>query len=435
MIQMISIADLHPHKDNPRKDLGDLSELTESIKVNGIFQNLTVTPRPEGGYTVIIGHRRMEAAKLAGLTELPCSVVDMDERTQLSTMLLENMQRSDLTTYEQAQGFQLMFDLGMSAEEISDKSGFAVSTVKKRLKIATLPAEDLRAAMDRGGTLEQYVAIAEIKDEKKRKSLLLDVGGNNFVWQLQRAKSEQERAELLPPILKELRYAKKAPNEAKWGGGGYELVKKVRIKEWVLGDFDFPDKNKKTYYYFAAETEVHVLIKKSKSKNKKPKKSDKEIEADRRREELERVTAEAFELRKAFVFNFTATKKHQTDILNALVKVCINKSVSYVGGDNSLRNEILGNKGAGYSECQKLAKKLMSEPCGDLAVKLVQYESGDDSQNGYYSHRYGEYAPSHYKNKELDRLYDFLCGLGYQMSDEEIALRDGTHELFGSAGD
>lgn len=102
MIQMISIADLHPHKDNPRKDLGDLSELTESIKVNGIFQNLTVTPRPEGGYTVIIGHRRMEAAKLAGLTELPCAVVDMDERTQLSTMLLENMQRSDLTTYEQA---------------------------------------------------------------------------------------------------------------------------------------------------------------------------------------------------------------------------------------------------------------------------------------------------------------------------------------------
>ncbi len=435
MIQMISIADLHPHKDNPRKDLGDLSELSESIKVNGIFQNLTVTPRPEGGYTVIIGHRRMEAAKLAGLTELPCAVVDMDERTQLSTMLLENMQRSDLTTYEQAQGFQLMFDLGMSAEEISDKSGFAVSTVKKRLKIATLPADDLRAAMDRGGTLEQYIAISEIKSEKERKKLLEEVGGNNFAWRLQKAKNEQERAELLPPILKELSYAKKAPNEAKWGGGGYELVKKVRIKEWAPGDFDFSDKNKKTYYFLAGETEVYVFIKKAKSKNKKPKKSDKEIEADRRREELKRVTAEAFELRKAFVFNFTATKKHQTDILDALVKVCISKSVNYRGCNNSLKNEILGNKDAGYSEGQKLAEKLMSEPCGDLAVKLVQYESGDGSENGYYSHSYGEHAPSHYENKELDRLYDFLRGLGYQMSDEEIALRDGTHELFGSGGD
>ena len=277
MIQMISIADLHPHKDNPRKDLGDLSELTESIKVNGIFQNLTVTPRPEGGYTVIIGHRRMEAAKLAGLTELPCAVVDMDERTQLSTMLLENMQRSDLTTYEQAQGFQLMFDLGMSAEEISDKSGFAVSTVKKRLKIATLPADDLRAAMDRGGTLEQYIAISEIKSEKERKKLLEEVGGNNFDWRLQKAKNEQERAELLPPILKELSYAKKAPNEAKWGGGGYELVKKVRIKKWAPGDFDFSDKNKKTYYFLAGETEVYVFIKRLEAKIRSPRKATKSL--------------------------------------------------------------------------------------------------------------------------------------------------------------
>lgn len=129
MITMLKIAELYPHKDNPRKELGDLTELSESIKSNGIFQNLTVVPRSEGGYTVIIGHRRMAAAKLAGLEELPCAIVEMDERTQLSTMLLENMQRSDLTTFEQAQGFQMMFNLGMSAEEISDKSGFSVSTV------------------------------------------------------------------------------------------------------------------------------------------------------------------------------------------------------------------------------------------------------------------------------------------------------------------
>ena len=111
--------------------------------------------------------------------------------------------------------------------------------------------------------------------------------------------------------------------------------------------------------------------------------------------------------------------------------MCISKSVNYRGCNNSLKNEILGNKDAGYSEGQKLAEKLMSEPCGDLAVKLVQYESGDGSGNGYYSYSYGEHAPSHDENEELDRLYDFLCGLGYQMSDEEIALRDGTHELFG----
>ena len=59
----------------------------------------------DGKYTVVIGHRRLAAAKLAGLTEVPCAVVEMTEQEQIATMLLENMQRSDLTVYEQAQRF------------------------------------------------------------------------------------------------------------------------------------------------------------------------------------------------------------------------------------------------------------------------------------------------------------------------------------------
>lgn len=104
----LSVELLEPHPNNPRKELGDLTELSESIKENGIMQNLTVVPfESEAGtrYRVIIGHRRLAASKAAGLAEVPCAVVDMDEKTQLSTMLLENIQRSDLTAFEQAQGF------------------------------------------------------------------------------------------------------------------------------------------------------------------------------------------------------------------------------------------------------------------------------------------------------------------------------------------
>lgn len=112
-IKYIPVKKLWQHPDNPRKDLGDVTELAESIKVNGVLQNLTVVPligeitkKWDGeSYRVIIGHRRLAAAKLAGLEELPCVVVEMSEREQLSTMLTENMQRSDLTVYEQAQGF------------------------------------------------------------------------------------------------------------------------------------------------------------------------------------------------------------------------------------------------------------------------------------------------------------------------------------------
>ena len=130
-IKYIPVSKLWKHPDNPRKDLGDVTELAESIKVNGVLQNLTVVPligeitkKWDGeSYRVIIGHRRLAAAKLAGLEELPCVVVEMSEREQLSTMLTENMQRSDLTVYEQAQGFQMMLNMGDSVAEILEEIG------------------------------------------------------------------------------------------------------------------------------------------------------------------------------------------------------------------------------------------------------------------------------------------------------------------------
>ena len=88
------------HPDNPRKDLGDLTELAESIKAKGVLQNLTVVPdvrRVDGdlvkNYLVVIGNRRRAAAELAGLTELPCVISDMTEKEQYETMMLENLQR------------------------------------------------------------------------------------------------------------------------------------------------------------------------------------------------------------------------------------------------------------------------------------------------------------------------------------------------------
>ena len=82
-IMMIPIEALTHHPDNPRKDLGDLKELIASIKVSGVMQNLTVVPNPNDDETwlVVIGNRRMEASKAAGLKELPCIISDMDHKT------------------------------------------------------------------------------------------------------------------------------------------------------------------------------------------------------------------------------------------------------------------------------------------------------------------------------------------------------------------
>lgn len=99
----LPVSRLIPHPENPRKDLGDLTEMTESIKKNGVLQNLTVIPKGKDKvtdadantadyYMVIIGHRRMAAAKAAGVDYVPCRIVEgMTHEEQLLTMLEENM--------------------------------------------------------------------------------------------------------------------------------------------------------------------------------------------------------------------------------------------------------------------------------------------------------------------------------------------------------
>ena len=126
-IVMIKTQRLRHHPDNPRKDLGDVTELADSVKKNGIMQNLTVIPI-EGTeeFYVLIGNRRMEACLQAGLEEVPCRIVsNISKKEQVGIMLEENMQRSDLTIIEQAEGFQMMLDLGETVDSISEKTGFS----------------------------------------------------------------------------------------------------------------------------------------------------------------------------------------------------------------------------------------------------------------------------------------------------------------------
>ena len=142
----IEVKKIHSNPNNPRKDLGDIEELSESIKVKGVMQNLTVVASPEhpGEYMAVIGHRRRAAAEKAGLEKVPCVISEMTEEEQFEVMMLENMQRNDLTIYEQAQGFQMMLDFGSSVDEIAEKTGFSKTTVYHRLNIAKLNQKELQ---------------------------------------------------------------------------------------------------------------------------------------------------------------------------------------------------------------------------------------------------------------------------------------------------
>ena len=198
---------IHQHPDNPRKDLGDLTELSESIKKKGIMQNLTVVPghwdenraHHEEGYTLIIGHRRFAAGKMAGVTMYPCRIVeDMSYKDQVGTMLEENMQRIDLTVLEQAEGFQMMLNLGDTEEQIAEKTGFSRTTVRRRLEIAKLDRNLVKEKTDENGiyqlTLKDLAELSKIEDIETRNRILKDATDSRQIqWKVEDTIKNAER--------------------------------------------------------------------------------------------------------------------------------------------------------------------------------------------------------------------------------------------------
>ena len=435
MPQIVNIAidRLFPHSDNPRKDLGDLSELAASIKASGVLQNLTVVPAENGMYTVIIGHRRLAAAKQAGLTEVPCAVVDMDYKTQLSTMLLENMQRSDLTVYEQAQGMQMMFNLGVPVAEIVEKTGFAETTVRKRLKIATLPTEQMQQAVERGGKLEDYVQIADIKDAEERRELLKVVGTREFEFSLTRAKKRQIEAEKTPLVKAELKSigAKAVKNQIY--STAYERVKVCAITDWKEGTFKKP-KNKEELFWEISYGTAYLMRKKAKVPKKKEKKSECEQRIDSANRELKRLTETAYECRVNFVKNFTAVEKHKETIIKWLVMFAGCEITDYCTYDRAYINSEIGSDEKYSINAPKWRQFIAEDKRAPIVVTYAL--AGDDKRNGYYNDGWyasnkSKRAPQHKENQSLDRIYEFLCELGYEMSETELQLQSGEHELLG----
>lgn len=203
-ITEIELSKLVHHPQNPRKDLGDLTELTDSIKASGIMQNLTVVPESDH-YLVVIGNRRMEAAKLAGLDTAPCAVVDMTPAEQLSTMMVENMQRSDLTIFEQAQGFQLMMDMGDTVDGIAEKTGFSKSTVRRRVKLMELDQDVLkRVSTERQISIGDFEQLNKISDIKTRNRLLSLAGTGRFYYEVNAAIENEKRLSRLNEVEKML---------------------------------------------------------------------------------------------------------------------------------------------------------------------------------------------------------------------------------------
>ena len=180
-IKLINTSLIDPHPDNPRKNIGDVTDLAASIKTNGLLTPLSVVPNGSR-YRVIAGHRRLAACKQAGIRAVPCFVLDLDPLQQLEAMVTENCQREQLTALEEADAIQGMLDLGATTAAVAHRLGRSADYVRDRAKAASIKTE-VRATRDDFSqlTIGQLVAIARYDGQPDRQKKLAQAAGtSNF---------------------------------------------------------------------------------------------------------------------------------------------------------------------------------------------------------------------------------------------------------------
>lgn len=479
----LNTEDILPHPKNPRKELGDLSEMAESIKANGIMQNLTVVEvgnlpaerLPELGITaadidngrfmVVIGHRRLAAAKVAGLKEVPCVISDMSYEDQLATMVTENLQRTDLTPVEQAQGLrQLSMELGLGAAQIAEKTGISESTVRRRLKVAAIDQKTLETATKgKQITIGDLERVGEINDEKLRDDVLLYLGTSNFDWKVKNAKEAEKKAAQVAAwteIMEEMALRKLEQKE-RYSGEWRSVVKvplssKPSSDKFLDAKLDGTVKPEWEVAWWIDEypPTMGLYAKTGETTEVDPAKAAWDAEYNERKrtvDNLKQAFEELSEKRKFWIGNLDSATC--CDVFGAFMAGAVeywanNDGMCYTSVEEL--EELLGDwrdVGDGIDEdllsCVKrdaqrhpvqtamwaIYAGIDSEVKNDYPFETWKY-SGDKSAKLTM----GNYTGFEDDNHGLDMVYKLLESIGYEVEPYERALLDGTSPMYYANG-
>ncbi len=182
-VKKISLVNIHQGKSQPRQIFSnnELMELSLSIRENGILQPISVRKDGINSYELIAGERRMRAAILAGLEEVPCIVVDCDDKQAAVFSLMENLQRVDLDPFEEALGISKLIKIwGITQEEAAKKLGKKQSTIANKLRLLKLDEEDIKMIKEAGLTERHARAMLKLKSGEVRKLALKQVIQKNL---------------------------------------------------------------------------------------------------------------------------------------------------------------------------------------------------------------------------------------------------------------
>ncbi len=441
-IRMIPVDAIVPNPANPRLDVGDVSELAESIKAQGIRQNLLVTPTGGGRYTLVIGHRRLAAAKQAGLDSVPCAVAALSEREQREIMLVENSQRRDLTLLEEANGIQGLLDLGESKSDIAKKTGRSVKYVSARAKVASV-AKTASVAPSNASyaqiSLDEWEKMSEFQDDPATLATLVKAAGSHdFNWELIKARDKRtadRNHEALARQVADMRIplVDGTPDE------GCQQVRWFDMeKDGVMDDID----------EWLAQAPAPIRIQKSGGDyarfyaGVKPKPSKRDLEEEKRREQRRRREAEAdgFALRARqsrllFLIDYCRNLKPlsqenislQLDLLGVWAVAELEHKGAPHAGWSAVVDEIgkedltLLCQLKGWDEGKARAEFDRLDPARKrLLALLVMFEDTVGDLGSFWWHESNLAALARPYYRALERI-------GYQVSDHERQALDGAY--------
>lgn len=164
----LRITEIEPNRNQPRTDFDEtaLAELAESIKTHGLIQPIVVRPVSTGAYQIVAGERRWRACRMAGLTEVPVIIKELDDRKYFEIALIENLQREDLNPVEEASGYRSLIDnYGLTQEQVAESVGKSRSAVTNMLRLLSLNKSALDALKNNEITAGHARAILSAKTD------------------------------------------------------------------------------------------------------------------------------------------------------------------------------------------------------------------------------------------------------------------------------
>lgn len=451
---MLPIDQLRNHPKNVRKVYADIDDLADSIRTRGVMQNLTVVPAPGHEddldlFYVVIGNRRLQAAQKAGLSKLPCSIAfNMPEREQISIMVTENMQRSDLSLIEQAEGFQLMLDLGETVQTIHEKTGLSETTVRHRLKLSELGVDQIRKRQAREEkeseryfqlSIKDYEYLEKIKSVKQRRDILDKAeNSSNLRWRVDAELKAQQQEEELKKFGKAMLKLGIVRDDKKgsWHSG-YEQIKSYRIEAGLPDSVGFPKKyqgKEKKMYWCNSYGTVYIMAPERKEKKTKTAAELEREEQGKRRKKIRDAMNAMAEEAADFVRDICADKfgkPEQPDVLIGALWNLLTRRMGYSYGTNcDIRavTAVLNKRNNMYGVEDKDCAEAAGLPVWKQMFLINAHRYDGNTLDGMVNY-HGEYLE---EDAAVVRDYiDLLAKFGFTFSEKEYYdILNGKSELY-----